>query len=97
MARFHPSHEDLGELHGITVLVETADGRMIVGRCHEANAQHALILDADIHEGPRDEQAGWQWLQRAARWGVFPTHRAVDIPSEEVNAITRLSDIPPEA
>ena len=44
---FHPGHE---ELHGITVVVEEASGRVYVGRYHERTDRGVLLLDASLHD-----------------------------------------------
>lgn len=86
-------HEGLGELHGITVLVETVSGDLIVGRCHEANAQHALILDADRHAAGQSDPPRSQWLEAALKWGVFPRQRVVDLPAGQVRSIRPLGQV----
>lgn len=87
-------HDNLGELHGITVAVETRDGRAIVGRCHEANDHHVLLLDADGHAEGDEGLTNADWLRRAARWGVFPKHKTLRLDRAEVTGITRLNEIP---
>ena len=87
-------HDDLGELHGITVVVDTAGTRTYVGRCHEENAEHVVLHDADFHEstgngGPSREE----YLARAVRFGVFPNHRTLVIPRGEVTSIRRLGEM----
>ncbi len=86
-------HEDRGPLHGITVLVETADRRTIVGRCHEATDQHVILLDADEHDGTTDRDA---WIDRAVRWGVFPKLRSMNLPAGQVTAIRPLGEVATE-
>ena len=86
-------HDNLGELHGITVAVRLKDGRVVVGRCHEANDVHVQLLDLDIHEEGQDEISNEAWLRRAARWGVFPKHRSLKLPSDDVRSITPLGRI----
>ncbi len=93
MDRTFSHHEKHGALHGITVLVETRDGRMIVGRCHEANDRHVLLLDADTHEGARESETGQAWLDRATRWGVFAKIPTLDLPMAEVASVTPLGDL----
>ncbi|MEX2672506.1 MAG: hypothetical protein WD294_10390 [Phycisphaeraceae bacterium] len=87
-------HDNLGELHGITVAVETAHQQMIVGRCHEANDHHVIILDADVHEEGDDAVTNADWLRRAAKWGVFPKHKVLKLERVNVASITRLNELP---
>jgi hypothetical protein len=83
-------HENRGPLHGITVLVETKDSRTIVGRCHEATDHHVILLDADEHDGASDLG---EWVDRAARWGVFPKHTSMNLPAGEVASIRPLGEV----
>jgi hypothetical protein len=83
-------HEDRGPLHGITVLVETKNARTIVGRCHEATDQHVILLDADEHDGNGDRS---EWIDRAVRWGVFPKHKSMNLPADEVTSIRPLGEL----
>jgi hypothetical protein len=43
-------HSDKGELHGITVVVDTKDAVVYIGRCWEMNDQEIVLLDVDEHE-----------------------------------------------
>jgi len=85
-------HDDKGELHGITVAVDAGE-TIYVGRCHEENAQHVLLLDADEHVDGTDGVSKAEWLSRAARWGVFAKHKVLDLPRNQVVSITRLGDV----
>lgn len=87
-------HDNLGELHGITVAVETRANQAVVGRCHEANDQHVIILDADVHEEGADEVTNADWLRKAARWGVFPKHKVLKLDRAHVTSITPLNQLP---
>ena len=89
---FEP-HTDRGPLHGITVLVETDDGTLVVGRCHEATDRHVILLDADQHTDEGDRQ---QWIDRAARWGVFPKHRSMNLKADRVVSIRPLGEVAAE-
>lgn len=86
-------HDNLGELHGITVAVETVGDEAYVGRCHEANDQHVLLLDVDMHRAGEGGLSKAQWFQRAARWGVFGKQKVVKLPREQVTTITPLGQI----
>ena len=86
-------HDNLGELHGITVEVETSGGAVHVGRCHEANDQHVLLLDVATHRENEDGLTNADWLKRAAKWGVFGGEKVMKLPREQVTNITRLGDV----
>ena len=84
-------HDNLGELHGITVVVETRD-HVVVGRCHEANDRFVLLHDADVHAStdPAQREA---YIRKAAKWGVFPNHKSLRLDRADVTTITRLGEI----
>ena len=86
-------HDNLGELHGITVVVDTTDQRVAIGRCHEANDTHVLLLDADVHEDGTDGLSKDEWVRRSSKWGVFPRHKSLKIPREQTASITRLGEV----
>lgn len=86
-------HDNLGELHGITVAVETRDGVAYVGRCHEANDRHVIMLDVDQHAEGEAGQTNAQYLEQAARWGVFKKHNQLVIPRETVATLRPLRDL----
>ena len=44
-------HQHRGELHGITVVVETG-AELWVGRCDTADDRGVFLLDADVHVKP---------------------------------------------
>ncbi|MHB1156089.1 MAG: hypothetical protein ACYC26_04540 [Phycisphaerales bacterium] len=67
-------HDNLGELHGLTIALQTRDGTVYVGRCHEVNEHVIVMHDADHH---RDGEGGMntaEYLKNAGRWGVFKKH-----------------------
>ena len=83
-------HDNLGELHGITVVVELTDGGVAIGRCHEANDQHVLLHDADVHHETESDVTRADYLKRATQWGVFAKHRTLRVAGEHVAKVTPL-------
>jgi len=86
-------HDNLGELHGITVVVQTTGPTVYIGRCHEANEEKVILLDVDEHVEGRDEPSRSEYLARAAKWGVFKKHDHLIVPSGEVARITPLGSL----
>ena len=86
-------HDNLGELHGITVAVATRGTEAMVGRCHEANDHHVILLDADVHHEGEGDVSNEAWVRRAAKWGVFGRHKVLKLRREDVTAITPLGRI----
>jgi hypothetical protein len=89
-------HDNLGALHGITVIVDTIGDEVIVGRCHEANDQQVLLLDADVHKAGEQNLTKDQWVKRAAKWGVFAKHKVLKVPRSNVATITPLGQVTPD-
>lgn len=91
MERTFAGHERHHELHGITVVVETSDGELWVGRCHDIDASGVTLRDADVHrsgaDGAPDRAA---WLDRARAVGVFPNHRRTLVEAGRVESVRRL-------
>jgi hypothetical protein len=86
-------HNDKGELHGITVVVETSGARTWVGRCDTIDDQGVHLLDADVHQPAPGAPAKEAWLAQAARFGVWPRQPRVLVPSGEVTGVRRLGDL----
>ncbi|MBI1373928.1 MAG: hypothetical protein GC159_14490 [Phycisphaera sp.] len=86
-------HDNLGELHGITVVVDTVNDQQIVGRCHEASDVHVIMHDADVNDPADSGVSRDEYLTRAAKWGVFPKHKTLRIAREHVTTITRLNEL----
>jgi hypothetical protein len=95
-------HQDKGELHGITVVVDTDGPEVFVGRCHEVTPAGVVLLDVDVHSaetgaGGDDRRASKaEWVRRAARFGVWGKHRQLVVPRERVASIRRLADVAAE-
>ena len=86
-------HHDKGELHGITVVVDTTGDVVYVGRCDTLMPTGVVLLDVDVH---RDGDGGLTkdaYVARAARVGVWKKHDRLVVPSDEVATIRRLADI----
>jgi hypothetical protein len=86
-------HQGRHELHGITVVVDTAGPDLYVGRCDDMDEEAIVLLDADRH---RDEPGGPSkaaYLERAARFGVFRRFARVAVPRAGITSIRRLGDL----
>ena len=84
-------HDNLGDLHGITVVVDTTGPQVVIGRCHEASSVHVLLHDADVHEDGAGGVSKQQYIQRAAKWGVFAKHKVLELDPKQVTSITPLN------
>ena len=87
-------HHDKGELHGITVVVDTDGPEVFVGRCHEVTPSGVVLLDADLHRAEPGQPSKEDWVRRAAEYGVWARHRHLVVPKERVASIRRLAEVP---
>ncbi len=86
-------HHNTHELHGITVVIDSTDGSLIVGRFHEQDETHALLLDADTHHDNEGGKTNAQWLEAAAKWGQWPRIKQLRVLLADMKQIRRLGSI----
>ena len=91
MKAFQPAHQNRGELHGMTVVIETTDTRVYVGRYDQEQDGLIVVRDADIFEEGQGSKE--EYLRRAARFGVWKKHDRLTIPKADVVSIKRLSEL----
>jgi hypothetical protein len=87
-----PEHRHLGELHGITVVVDT-DGPVYVGRFFEERDDALLLMDAASHEEGTGGVSKAEYLSRAAEYGVWKQYPSVSVPRSSVTSVRRLADL----
>lgn len=88
-------HHGKGDLHGITVVVDTSGPRVFVGRCDTITPEGVILLDADVHEDGADGRTKAEWIEKAARFGVWKTLDHVLVPADTVQSVQRLSELRP--
>ena len=86
-------HQGKGELHGITVVVDTDGPEVFVGRCDEVTPEGVVLLDADLHRAEDGQPTKEEWVRRAARFGVWARHRHLVVPRARVASIRRLGEV----
>jgi hypothetical protein len=86
-------HSDKGELHGITVVVDTVDASVYIGRCWEMNDREIVLLDADEHEDGMDGRSKEEFIRQAAKIGIWKKHDRLVVPRSQVASVVRLGDI----
>ena len=86
-------HQGRGELHGITVVVETRAGDCLVGRYDMEDARGLILRDVDVHRAGDTDRTREAFLDRASRFGPWPKHRALILPSAEVESVRRLGEL----
>ncbi len=86
-------HQNKGELHGITVVVETHGPEVFVGRCDTVTPQGVILLDGDRHSDGDDGRSKEEYLRQAAQFGVWKKYDRLMVPTAEVVSIRRLSEL----
>lgn len=86
-------HDDRGELHGITVVVDTIGRMVYIGRCHEMDDERVVLRDVDEHEDGQEGTSKEEFVQRAARFGFWNRHQRLVVPRADVTSIRRLGEI----
>ncbi|MCA8959386.1 MAG: hypothetical protein KDC38_02685 [Planctomycetes bacterium] len=86
-------HDDKGELHGITIVVETAGPRTYVGRCFEETDDGVLLLDVDYHDSEEHALSREEYLARAAKFGTWKKLDRHLVPRGDVTSIRRLAEL----
>ena len=87
-------HQDKSALHGITVVVDTHGPKVFVGRCDDEDDEQIMLLDADMHEDGQNGKSKAQYIERAAKFGVWKKLDHVSIPRSDVASVTRLGEVP---
>ena len=88
-------HDDKGELHGMTVVVDTHGPKLYVGRCDTETPDGIALLDADMHEESTEEGTVTKaaYLEKAGKFGVFAKHKTLFVPRAEIASIRKLGDL----
>lgn len=87
-------HHGRGDLHGITVVVDSPAATAWIGRCDTFTDEGILLLDVDVYEG---DGAGGpskdDWIRKAAKVGHWKKHDRVFVPRAQIASVTRLGEI----
>lgn len=86
-------HDDKHELHGITVVVDTGGEEIFVGRCDDMDDDRVILLDADVHREGEGGASKEEWVRKASQFGVWPRHRRLVLPREQVASVRRLGEV----
>ena len=90
-------HNDKSALHGITVVVDTTGEKVYVGRCDDEDTEKVILKDADVHENGQNGKTKAEYVNRAAKFGVWKKFDHIVIPRAEVASIKRLGEVEPVA
>ena len=86
-------HNHKGELHGITVVVDTVGDKIYVGRCDVKTDKHILLNDVDEHTDGDKGKSKEEYLKFAAKFGTWKKHDRLLIKNEEISYIKPLGEI----
>jgi len=90
-------HKDRGELHGMTVVVDTPGPMVYVGRCDTVDDTEVVLHDADEHEDGRGGRSKRDYLERAKKLGIWSRHARLRIAMTDVSSIQLLAQLASEA
>lgn len=85
---FHPGHQ---ELHGITVVVETSQDQLYVGRFDRQDETGVYMMAVSIFDPSVAGQSKADFLARTAKFGVKVDRPHLVVPANLVSEITPLS------
>ncbi|HEY3934472.1 MAG TPA: hypothetical protein VGL65_07605 [Gemmatimonadales bacterium] len=88
---FHPGHD---ELHGVTVVVSTHDGRTYLGRWHERGTRGVVMHDVAIHDPAAMPAPLDAWLAKQHKFGVAATAKLVVVQERDVASVRPFSEEP---
>ncbi|MCC6151489.1 MAG: hypothetical protein IT461_14655 [Planctomycetes bacterium] len=86
-------HDNSHELRDFTVVIDAADGSLIIGRFKEQDDTHAVLQDADTHQEGKGGKSNAEWLEAAAKWGHWPRIKQLRVPLADIKQLRRLGDI----
>ena len=86
-------HQGKGELHGITVVVDTPGATAYIGRCDTVTDEGAYLLDVDVYEAQPGDPSKEAWIRRASKVGQWKKHDQVFVPRDQIASIQRLADV----
>lgn len=86
---FHPGH---AELHGITVVLETTTGELLVGRFDEETSAGVRLNDVAEYRAASGGPTREEFVQRTLKFGVRAEHRQKIVPTGEVQRVSRLTE-----
>ena len=86
-------HTDRHELHGITVVVDTDGPEIYVGRCDDIGEAGIVLHDVDVHRDGDGGRSKRDYVERAARFGVWKKHDRLVVPTERAVSVTPLGEL----
>lgn len=88
----HSKHAAKGELHGITVVVDTSGPDLYIGRFFEQRSDGIVLLDVARHVAGGGAPSKEEYVRTAARFGQWKELDRVVVPLPQVRSVSRLAD-----
>lgn len=86
-------HDGLGELHGVTVIVDTNGPKVYIGRCEVyLEDRHILLNESDEFEETA-EMSKDDYVKRAAQIGFWKKHDRILVKAEEISSVRPLNAV----
>ena len=86
-------HSGKGELHGITVVVDTLGPKVYIGRCWEMDDRQIVLVDVDEHEEGDGGRSKDEFIRQAAKVGPWKKRDRVALPRSQVGSVMPLGAI----
>ena len=83
---------NVDDLHGMTVVMETAGEKTYIGRFDQALGDFYVIHDADIFEPGADGVTKAAYLAKTAAFGVWAKQKDFYVPVAEVVSVKKLNE-----
>ena len=87
---FHPGHQ---ELHGVTVVVDTSNGAVYIGRFDKQDQQGIHLIGVSVFDPALSAGSRGDFLARTTQFGVRVDQPFFLLPSSQVTAIVPLSSV----
>jgi len=79
--------------HGINVVIETNDARVLIGRFDSTNGFEALLHDCDVHALAAGEDSE-AYIRNTAKYGVAVNAPDVHVDVGAIERVRLLGEIP---
>ena len=79
--------------HGINVVIETGDRRVVIGRFDSTNGFTALLHDCDEKRFGPDEDPE-PYIRETAKYGVDVKQRDLELDVAQIARVRLLGDVP---
>jgi len=86
-------HQGKGELHGITVIVDTTGPEIFVGRCDDMDERGIVLHDVDVHRDGDNGRSKDDYVRRASQLGVWKKYDRLFVPGDKIASVRKLGEV----